>query len=47
MAKYKIEMIIEVAGNPRKWVAESIADQLDAGENILELDIKEIEKEAE
>ena len=45
MNKYKIEMIIEVEGNPRKWLAESIAEQLNVGEDILEWDIKEVEDE--
>ena len=46
MSKYKVEMIIEVEGNPRKWLAESIAEQLDVGEDILEWDIKEIEDDS-
>ena len=45
MSKYKIEMIIEVEGHPRKWLAESIAEQLHQGEDILEYSIKEIENE--
>tara|TARA_R100000008_G_scaffold69071_1_gene46380 strand:+ start:459 stop:593 length:135 start_codon:yes stop_codon:yes gene_type:complete len=44
MAKYKVEMIVEVEGHPRKWIPESIAEQLSDGEDILEWDIKEIEE---
>ena len=52
MRKFKVEMIIEVnedaqgfIGHPRKWIPESIAEQLNEGEDILEWDIKEIEDE--
>ena len=46
MSKYRVEMIIEVnEGHPRKWIPESIAEQLNEGEDILEWDIKEIEDE--
>ena len=48
MPKYKIEMIIEVIdGHPRKWLPESIAEQLNDGEDILEWNIEEIEDEGE
>ena len=41
---YKVEMIIEVnEGHPRKWLPESIAEQLNDGENILEWSIEEIQ----
>ena len=44
MRKYKVEMIIEVnEGHPRIWIPESIAEQLNEGEAILEWDIKEVE----
>jgi hypothetical protein len=49
MTKYKVEMILELtdyAGHPRKWLAESIAEQLNDGEDILEWNIEEIEDEA-
>jgi hypothetical protein len=49
MRKYKVEMIIEVtdyAGHPRKWIPESIAEQLNDGEDILEWNIEETEAEA-
>lgn len=43
MPKYKVEMIVEVKeGHPRKWIPETIAEQLSDGEDILELDIKEL-----
>jgi len=48
MSKYKVEMIVEVTdGHPRKWLPESIAEQLNEGEDILEWDITEIEDESE
>ena len=44
MPKYKIEMIVDInEGHPRKWIPETIAEQLNEGEDILEWDIKEIE----
>ena len=43
-----VEMIVEVTdGHPRKWLPESIAEQLNEGEDILEWDITEIEDESE
>jgi hypothetical protein len=46
MSKYKVEMIVEVKeGHPRKWLPETIAEQLCDGEDILEWDIKEVEDE--
>ncbi len=46
MSKYKVEMIVEVKeGHPRKWLPETIAEQLSDGEDILEWDIKELEHE--
>ena len=48
MRKFKVEMVIEVnAGHPRKWLPESIAEQLNDGEDILEWNIEEIEDEGE
>ena len=49
--KYKVEMIVEVNEGhlvflqSRKWIPESIQEQLNEGEDILEWDIKEIENE--
>ena len=45
MSKYKIEMIVEVNGHPRKWIPETVAMSLEDGEDILEWDIKEIDDE--
>ena len=50
MTKYKVEVILELtdyAGHPRKWLPESIAEQLNDGEDILEWNIEEIEDEGE
>ncbi len=44
--KYKIEIIIELKeGHPRKWIPETIAEQLNDGEYIWEWNIEEIEDE--
>ena len=43
MSKYKIEMIVEVNGHPRKWIPETVAMSLEDGENILEWSIEEVE----
>jgi len=43
--KYKVEMTVEVKeGHPRKWIPESIAEQLSEGEDILEWNITEVEE---
>ena len=43
--KYKVEMIVEVNEGNSRWKIESIQEQLNEGEDILEWDIKEIEDE--
>ena len=47
MTKYNVEMILELtdyAGHPRKWLPESIAEQLNDGEDILEWNFVSIEE---
>ena len=44
MAVYKVTMVIEVnEGHPRKWVADAISENLNDGEDILEIDFEELE----
>ena len=44
VTKYKVEMVIEVIGrHPRKWITETIAEQLYDGEDILECNIVKID----
>ena len=44
--KYKVEMIVEInEGHPRKWIPESIEEQLTEGEDILEWSITEVEED--
>ena len=45
MSKYKIEMIVEVNGHPRKWIPETVAMSLEDGEDILKWSIEEVEDE--
>ena len=44
MAIYKVTMIITTdEGHPRKWVADAISENMNDGEDILEIDFEELE----
>ena len=45
MTTYKVTLLIEANGNPRKWLPETIEDSLyDDNEELIEWDITEVEK---
>lgn len=48
MAQYKVTMVLEVVdGHPRKWLADAIWENLNEGEDILELEIETLDDDAE
>ena len=44
MAIYKVTMILAVdEGHPRKWVADAISENLNDGEDILDIELEQVE----
>jgi len=44
MSKYKVTLVLELnEGHPRKWLGEAIWENLNDGEDILEIDYEELD----
>jgi hypothetical protein len=44
MSKYKVTLVLELnEGHPRKWLSEAIWENLNDGEDILEIDYEELD----